>query len=259
MMMKKIILFVIVVLVGVGIYTYQQTQTPPRDVLYGNVDIRQVSLAFEGSGRIVEMYAQEGVRVHKGDLLASIDATSLKLQREALLAQVELAQKLAARLQGLAKVSAASQQDLDNALAQEKVALANIALLDHQIKEAQLLAPVDGVIREQLLQVGDMVSPSRTVYVIGIDNPKRVRAYVDEIQLGQIKPNQAVKLYIDSQPDKAIDGHIAYISSMAEFTPKTVQTPELRTSLMYEIQIRVSDPDNVLRAGMPTTIHLAGE
>lgn len=64
-------------------------------------------------------------------------------------------------------------------------------------------------------------------------------------------------MYIDSQPGKAINGQVGYISGTAEFTPKNVQTEELRTSLVYEVRVYVEDTDNVLRLGMPATVRIS--
>ncbi len=61
---------------------------------------------------------------------------------------------------------------------------------------------------------------------------------------------------IDSRPDQPIHGRVGYISSVAEFTPKTVQTEELRTSLVYEVRVHVDDPGDLLRLGMPATVHI---
>lgn len=67
------------------------------------------------------------------------------------------------------------------------------------------------------------------------------------------------QVYTDSHPKNPIEGQIGYISSTAEFTPKTVQTTELRTSLLYEVRVYVTDPDNVLRMGMPATVKIDTE
>ena len=75
--------------------------------------------------------------------------------------------------------------------------------------------------------------------------------------LGQIKAGQEASITTDSYPDEALTGHIGYIASVAEFTPKTVQTQDLRTSLVYEVRIRVEDPQDRLRLGMPATVQLS--
>ena len=122
------------------------------------------------------------------------------------------------------------------------------------MKNATLTAPQDGVVRSRLVEPGDMVSPERAVYMIGLGSPKWIRAYVPESRLGEIREGMEAKVYTDSDPDEAIKGQVGYISDTAEFTPKSVQTEELRTSLLYEVRIYVEDENNRLRMGMPATV-----
>jgi HlyD family secretion protein len=130
------------------------------------------------------------------------------------------------------------------------------ALIRRQIEESELRAPIDAVVRARLLEPGDMASPQRPVYTLAITEPKWVRAYVAEPQLGRLRPGMAATVTTDSEPARAIPARLGYISSVAEFTPKTVQTPELRTSLVYEVRAMVDDPQDRLRLGMPATVHL---
>jgi HlyD family secretion protein len=83
-----------------------------------------------------------------------------------------------------------------------------------------------------------------------------VRAYVNEPQLSRIAAGMAAGVTTDSQPDRVIPARIGYISSVAEFTPKTVETPELRTSLVYEVRFMVDDAQDHLQLGMPATVHV---
>ncbi|MFJ0735857.1 HlyD family efflux transporter periplasmic adaptor subunit, partial [Bordetella bronchiseptica] len=147
-------------------------------------------------------------------------------------------------------------EDIAEAAAQWQASLAELALLRHRLAQAELKAPTDAVVRARLLEPGDMASPQRPVYTLALTEPKWVRAYLSEPDLGRVRPGMRARVYTDSQPDRAIDGQVGYISSVAEFTPKTVQTETLRTSLVYEIRIRVDDPQDRLRLGMPATVRL---
>ena len=117
-------------------------------------------------------------------------------------------------------------------------------------------APINATVRSRLLEPGDMASPERPVYALAITDPKWVRAYIAEVDLGRIKPGMSASVTIDSHPDQPIPGRVGYISSVAEFTPKTVQTEELRTSLVYEVRVYVDDPGDRLRLGMPATVRI---
>ncbi|TKU84705.1 secretion protein HlyD, partial [Citrobacter sp. TBCS-14] len=77
---------------------------------------------------------------------------------------------------------------------------------------------------------------------------------VDERNLSQAQPGREILLYTDGRPDKPYHGKIGFVSPTAEFTPKTVETPDLRTDLVYRLRIVVTDADDALRQGMPVTI-----
>jgi HlyD family secretion protein len=91
---------------------------------------------------------------------------------------------------------------------------------------------------------------------LAIIDPKWVRAYVSEVDLGKIHPGMKASIVVDSFPDRRFDGWIGFISPVAEFTPKIVQTDELRTTLVYEVRVFVKDPSDDLRLGMPATVLL---
>jgi len=146
----------------------------------------------------------------------------------------------------------------DIVLAEKQVALANAekALIQRQLDESELRSPIDAVVRARLLEPGDMASPQRPAFTLAITQPKWVRAFVPENRLGQIKPGMAATVATDSEPAKLMAARVGYISSVAEFTPKTVQTEELRTSLVYEVRFMVEDKEDRLRLGMPATVQL---
>ncbi|HEY9064162.1 MAG TPA: HlyD family efflux transporter periplasmic adaptor subunit, partial [Burkholderiaceae bacterium] len=148
-------------------------------------------------------------------------------------------------------------EDVAQAQAQLEVTRAEQALLKHQLDEATLKAPLDAVVRARLLEPGDMASPQRPAYTLAVTQPKWVRAYLPENRLAQVRPGMAASIAIDGQPDSRLSGKVGSISSVAEFTPKTVQTEELRTSLVYELRVLVDDPQDLLRLGMPATVRLA--
>ena len=101
-----------------------------------------------------------------------------------------------------------------------------------------------------------MASPATPVFTIALPSPLWVRTYVPESDLGRVKPGMAATVTTDSYPDQRYQGWIGYISPTAEFTPKTVETPELRTALVYQMRVYVCDPQGQLRLGMPATVDL---
>lgn len=153
-------------------------------------------------------------------------------------------------------VAGPRQEEVAEAEARLRAAEAQLALLRQQLADTQLAAPVDAVVRTRLMEPGEMASPQKPVFSLAITDPKWVRAYVSEPDLGKVQPGMAASVMVDSFPDRRFDGWIGFVSPVAEFTPKAVQTEELRTSLVYEVRVFVKDPADALRLGMPATVYL---
>ncbi len=136
---------------------------------------------------------------------------------------------------------------------------AQLAFLRQQLADAQLLAPTDAIVRTRLMEPGEMSSPQKPVFSLAIIDPKWVRAYVSETDLGKVRQGMTASIAVDSFTERRFEGWVGFISPVAEFTPKTVQTEELRTSLVYEVRVFVKDPADELRLGMPATVHLPDE
>ncbi len=165
--------------------------------------------------------------------------------------------KAAALRATLEKLHAGSRpQEVAAAAAALDAARAQLAALRHSIDVSSVLrAPTDALVRSRLAEPGDMASASRTVYRLSMDNPKWVRAYLTEARLNEVHEGQIVTVRTDTTAP--LTGRISFISDTAEFTPKSVQTEELRTALVYEFKVEVDDPEHKLRQGQPVTVLLA--
>jgi membrane fusion protein PltH len=321
-----VLLIVAVAAAGVMWWISQRHQTDGTLVLYGNIDLRQIQLAFNNSERIAAVLVQEGDRVRKGQVVARLDTSRLEPQVAQGVAQAaaqrqvvirmhngsrpeEIAQARASvesakadlinaqrqyeRYKNAAELSAGRavrQQDVDAAKATLEVAEAKLAvnqksldlallgprkediaeneaklraneaqaaLLRQQLADSQLIAPADAVVRTRIMEPGEMATPQSPVFSLAVIDPKWVRAYVSEPDLGKIRPGMAATIGVDSFPKRRFDGWIGFISPVAEFTPKAVQTEELRTSLVYEVRVFVKDPNDELRLGMPASVYIA--
>ncbi len=147
-------------------------------------------------------------------------------------------------------------EDIAAAEAELQARQAAFEFAEEALKDAYLYAPADGVIRERILEPGDMVSPQTPVFTLALTDPVWVRAYLPETVLGRVKIGMAADISTDSYPDKRYRGWVGYISPTAEFTPKTVETPELRTRLVYRMRVYACNPEGELRLGMPATVHI---
>ena len=327
-MKKRVIPIAVVLLAAAGLAWWLTHRQPPSRgiVLYGNVDLREVDLAFNDSQRIASVLVREGDAVRKGQVLARLDTSRLQPQLAQAQAQAaaqravvdrlhhgsrpqEIAQARAnltlaqadarqardnyRRLEAVSDSShgrAVSRQEVDNAKAQADVAdarvavnrkalqlaligpreediaqaeamldgeQAQVALLEQELADAQLRAPLNAVVRSRVAEPGDMASPQKTALTLAITDPKWVRAYVSETDLGRVRSAMPATVEVDSFPGRRFEGWVGFISPVAEFTPKTVQTQELRSSLVYEIRVFVKDPGDLLRLGMPATVNLS--
>ncbi len=196
---------------------------------------RLVELSQSSSGRAVSRQDLDSAR-------AALDVAEAKLavNRKALDLQVAGPRK----------------EDVAQAEAQLKADQAQLALLRRQMLDMELRAPVDGVVRSRVVEPGEIASPQKAAFMIAITDPKWIRAYVAETDLGSVREGTRATITTDAFASEPFSGWVGFISPTAEFTPKTVQTEELRSSLVYEIRVFVKDPSDKLRLGMPATVHL---
>jgi HlyD family secretion protein len=148
------------------------------------------------------------------------------------------------------------KEDIAQGEAQLRANASQLQLLLRQLADSELVAPCDAVVRSRLLEPGEMATPQRPVFNLSIVDPKWVRAYVSESELGKIHAGMSASVTTDSFPNRALSGWVGFISSVAEFTPKAVQTTELRSNLVYEVRVFVNDPQDEMRLGMPATVLL---
>ncbi len=315
----------LVLVIAAGSWWYSKRQDAgdaSRLVLYGNVDIREVDLTFNNSEHIDKLLVQEGDRVRKGQLVATLHRERMQAEYAAAEAKVASQKAIVARLETgsrpeeirqaradvaaakaklldaeltfernkkLFKQRAASRQAVDDSeaslntaranlkVAQEALALAvegprvedieeakamlkvdeaQLALAREVLKDTELFAPADGIIRNRILEPGDMASPQKPVLTMALTNPVWVRTYAQETTLGKLALGMSADVSTDSYPGKVYKGWIGFISPTAEFTPKNVETPELRTRLVYQVRVYVCNPQDELRLGMPATVSI---
>lgn len=266
------ILFVIVsivVIIWLAYFLFYEEKRKNELVLYGNVDVRLVDIGFRVPGRVDRLYFEEGDIVRAGDLMAVLDKTpydSQVQQADANVKAVEVnlnnAEILLRRRQELIGVGGVSQEDLDNALANRDQLKASLnqqqSALQVQVDDlayTEVFAPTEGTILTRIREPGTVVNASDPVYTLSVASPVWIRAYVDEPDLGKIAYGMEAKIFTDS--GSVYTGRIGFISPMAEFTPKTVQSTQLRTDLVYRLRIYADNPDWGLKQGMPVTVKLS--
>lgn len=268
-----ILLLIVCVIVGLGIAVYYYFRAQREEemlTLYGNVDVREVDIAFRVSGQIKELYYQEGDLVPEGELMALLDATPYASQvREArsnaksIGANLSNAETLLKRRQELIDSGGVSTESLDDALARRNALQADFAsaksaleIAEDNFSYTKAYAPTEGIVLTRVRELGSVVNPGDPVYTLSITSPIWVRAYVSEPDLGRIYYGMEADVHTDTEGAPVYKGKIGFISPVAEFTPKTVQTTQLRTDLVYRLRIYIDNPDKLLKQGMPVTVKL---
>jgi HlyD family secretion protein len=321
---KKLLLLPIALMLAGAAYWWASSRhdatADSAITLYGNVDIREVDLAFGTTEHIAELTVREGDRLAAGQVLGRLHTEKLdaavaaadaavnaqeqvvarleagnrpeeirraKAQVDSLAAKARTAQITYERQAKLGRQKLAAPEDVDQAkaaadaaeaetvaagetyalavagsrvedVAQAKAELAarraSLALARAQLADATLVAPAAGIVRSRILEPGDVASPQTPVYTLALLDPLWVRVYVSESDLGRVATGMKAEVRTDSYPDKVYAGWVGYISPTAEFTPKTVETPDLRTRLVYQARVFVCDPRGELRLGMPATV-----
>lgn len=132
------------------------------------------------------------------------------------------------------------------------------ALASIRLSYASVTAPLSGIVLSKNLEAGEYVSPGTPVVTLGNLEDAWLRAYINETDLGRVKVGQRAEVFTDSYPGKSYAGRITFISSNAEFTPKTIQTSQERVKLVYRIKIAIENKGMELKPGMPAdaVIHL---
>jgi HlyD family secretion protein len=147
-------------------------------------------------------------------------------------------------------------EDIEAARAQVDTARANVQSAQLNLSDCQLVAPTDGYIITRTLEPGAIVAAGTNAYSMCLYSPVWIRTYIDERDLGRIYPGMKALVYTDTNPNQPYEGQIGFISPIAEFTPKTVETRELRTDLVFRLRVIIQNPDRYLRQGMPVTVRL---
>jgi HlyD family secretion protein len=234
----------------------------------GQVASLQARLALLESGNRPQEIGQARAQVHEREITAANTERIYKRQQELYGSKTVSAQERddaeAAYREAEARLNSAREQlnllesgfraeDIAQARADLARAQAALASAELRAEDTILKSPSDGVVLTRAQEPGAILQAGTIVLTVSLRQPVWVRAYIQEPDLGRIHPGMKVEIYSDSSPGKTYTGKIGYISPRAEFTPKNVETAELRTSLVYRLRVVVDNADDGLRQGMPVT------
>jgi HlyD family secretion protein len=215
----------------------------------------QYRLALEGSRKEDVMQAEAAYKTAEADynrmkeLLAAQTITQ-KQYDDVYTRYVAAQQNYQKLFRGLRK------SEIDAVRAKREQAEAQADQLRKKVRDCYILAPSEGIVTLKSIEVGELVTMGANVLRITYLDKVKLTIYVNEQQLGNVKLGQSAEVRIDSNPDKAHEGKVIYISPNAEFTPKNVQTKEERTKLVFGVKIEVENKEGVLKPGLPADARL---
>ncbi len=143
------------------------------------------------------------------------------------------------------------EETIEQAIAQVNIAKEVLKQAKQQMEYTRLYAPFNGVVLSKAAEAGEYLNPGSPVVTIGSLDKVWLRAYINETDLSRVSLGTSVDVTTDTYPDKVYEGRISFISSEAEFTPKSVQTQDERVKLMYLVKIELDNPNYELKPGMP--------
>ena len=197
----------------------------------------------KNSERYTELYKRGVVTEKERDdvRLAYDNASSRFSQAEA---------ALAAANSNLGRIDA-TEKDIAQASAQVLLAKAMLNEAGIRLGYTKLLSPLNGIITSRNIELGEVVSPGREVMTVSDLTRVYLKIYVRETEIGKVRPGQPAEVKIDSMPERVFKGNVSYISQVAEFTPKIIQTKEERVKYVYLVKISIYNPDLSLKSGLP--------
>jgi HlyD family secretion protein len=218
----------------------QEVKASQQTMLEAQADLQQKKLDYDRAQRL---FSKDEVSAQDRDLAD----TALK--------RAEAAFQAAQQRYNQA-VEGSRKEDIAIARANLMEASANLGLSRVNLDYTTLHAPSAGVITVRQAEIGEVVVPGTPVVTLADLDHIWLRAYIAETDLGRIRWGQAATITTDTYPGKQYRGRVSFISSTAEFTPKSVQTYKERVTLVYRIKIDVDNPTHELKPGMPADAHV---
>ena len=229
------------------------TKTLPAEVARATANVAGVQDTLKDAEKNYKRYEDlfsKGVVTEK-------ERDSVKLVYEVTKSRLTESESVLKLAQGnLTKIEAA-KQDIETSMAQINASKAALNQASIQFGYTQLKSPMDGIVTSRNIEPGETVNAGREVITISDLSRVDLKIFVDETEIGKIKPNQKVEVRVDTFPGKSYAGYVSFISPEGEFTPKIIQTKKERVKLVYLVKVSIVNSSFELKAGMPADALLA--
>ena len=267
-MKKKIIIIVFIIFfIGTGAFVYfGQKGNQQKELSYsGTIETTQAKLSFQVPGRVAQVNIQEGQAVTKNQIIVVLDRAEFASRYDQAKANVTSVQetfkdtkKNYKRFEELFGKGVVTEKERDSVKLAYEVSKSRLAesesvlsLAAIQLSYTQLKSPMDGIVTSRNIEPGETVNAGREVITISDLSRVDLKIFVDETEIGKVKPNQKVEVKVDTFPDKSYTGYVSFISPEGEFTPKIIQTKKERVKMVYLVKVSIVNPNFDLKAGMP--------
>lgn len=282
-MLKKVIPILVLAfgLLFLLIYVQATKDSNKEGVLSGSgtIEATEVEISSKLAGRVEVITKEEGDSVAKGELLAQLEHKELSAQLKVAEATIKMTGAQIAqaktnlknlednlkRIDALFKSGSATQQQLEDIqtktdAAREQVrslefsreqASAQRAYILAQVDNAKIFAPISGRIIKKTAEPGETVFPGSPILTLADLSQVTLKIYLKETEVGRVQLGQPARVRVDAYPDTAFDGRVSFISPMAEFTPKNIQTKDERVKLVFGVKITIPNREESLKPGQP--------
>ena len=213
-----------------------------KDKIVSEKERDMISLQFENALRDYERARESFAQLSEGFRKEDIETAKARLSEgESLLNQAN---------SNLKKIEI-TKKAVEGARARVKAAEAVCNLTETRLSYTQLKAPFNGIIVSRNIEHGEVVTPGQDVFSLSDLSTVELKIFVDETEIGKVKPGQMAEIKVDTFPDKVFKGKVSFISPDGEFTPKIIQTHKERVKLVYLVKVLIPNPEYHLKSGMP--------
>ena len=222
--------------------TSLESQPEPEDLAAAQASLDAAEAALNGAEAALDLLRESYKPFKPPEVELHAAESAVEVARAGVdLARAELEQVDAGPFEGEIEIARAAVEE----------AKANLRLVEHQLAELSLKAPVSGIMDQILVKVGELAAPGATVGTVLDPSILSLIVYVPETQVAKLSAGDAVEIRVDAYPDEVFTGRVSHIADQAQFTPTEVQTQEERVKLVFAVEILLDDPDGRLKPGMP--------
>jgi HlyD family secretion protein len=213
-----------------------------EDIKQAEDNLKQAQISFnlaeQDKERMDNLFKSQTITKKQHD-----DATA---NYEITLARLNSAKENLDKMKNLAR-----PEELKQAEANLNKVIANVNLLQKNLNDCYVTSPSSGFITKKFVEIGETAGMMSSLFQVADLNTVELAIYVSETELGKVKLGQQAEINVDTYPDKSFEGTVIYISPQAEFTPKNIQTKDERTKLVFQVKIKIDNPEFELKDGMP--------